>query len=86
MDYNYEFHLKSGVILNPNRCSRHGASLREHPFIVIGESSGSTRLWWMVTSLVFEVLNVASQFPPNTELLDLGQRKDQLPSSGHLEF
>lgn len=47
------------------------ASLRKHSFITIGENSGSDRWWWKVTSLVFETLNVTSQF--FSELLELGE-------------
>lgn len=36
-------------------------------------------------SLVFEVLNVTSHFSP-IELLQLDQRRDQLPDSNHFEF
>lgn len=45
-------------------CSRHGASLREHPFIMINESSGSAQLIRNITNLVFKASNVINQFYP----------------------
>lgn len=39
----YVFHLRSVVRLRPNSLSRHGASLRGHPYIVTGSSLGTDR-------------------------------------------
>lgn len=49
------FHLWSWLNLSPNRHSKYGDSLREHPFIMIGESSRINCQWWNITS--FLILN-----------------------------
>lgn len=43
MDCIHRFHLRSGVILRCQRCSKHGDLLRGSPFIGSGENSGSDR-------------------------------------------
>lgn len=80
-----EFYINSGLRLKHNSSSRHGASLEKHQFIVTGGSSVSDR-HWSAASLVCDALNVTSQSPPPTEILELDRRRHQLPISGLLEF
>lgn len=59
------FNWGLGVKLSPNRRSTQGASLREHKFIMIGESFESALLWWNLSSLVLAALNFTSKSFPN---------------------
>lgn len=69
----------------PSERSRQGTSLWEQPVIMIGESTGSTRWWWWLLVWIWIYWMLQASFLP-TALPDLGQRRNQLPSSGHVGF
>lgn len=64
MDYIDEFYLRSGVILKPNRCPKHGASLTVKLFMVTEVKSIFEQWWFNYKCSAFHISDVPNQLFP----------------------